>query len=380
MPVGPAALPHGYNIDLAEQIKMVVNIPVFGNGRFNDPHYAESALRSGKVDVIAMGRASLADPEFPNKAKAGQLDQIVNCVACMQGCTGNLKGGSKPIECLVNPILGNELEYTFEPAEIKKKVAVVGAGVSGLAAAIAAARRGHDVFLYEKSGRLGGQFMLAAVPPFKQELANLISWQSNQIRQLSVSVHLHTEFTPEIAKANNFDAIIVATGAMPIIPRIENITQENVMTAAEVLSFQKYPGRRVVVVGGGQVGAETAAHLASQNRDVTIIEMRDSIPAEGEAGVNYYLKKDLTEHNVTMIVNATVQRFEPRAVIYMQDGEEKRCENIDTIVIAIGSRSYNPFGDTLDALTKTVIVAGDATKAGKGLVAHAQGFRAGYYI
>lgn len=376
----PAAVPHGYNLDLTEEIKKVVSIPVFGNGRINDPYMAEAVLRSGKADVIAMGRASLTDPEFPNKARTGRIDEIVSCVGCSQGCTGNIKRGSTPIECLVNPILGHEGEYTFEPAAELKRVAVVGGGIAGCAAAIAARRRGHAVELFEKGDRLGGQFRLAAVPPTKQELTTLIVWQENELKRLGIPVRYNTEFTEETARAEKYDAVILSTGATPIIPRIEGVNLPQVMTAAEVLGFTKDPGHRVAVVGGGQVGAETAAFLANQNRDVVVLEMRDKIPAEGEPGPAYYLRKDLDEHHVELIAQATVKKISADQILYEKDGQERTVTGLDNIVLAIGSRSYNPLKSKLQEIVAKVVVAGDAEKAGKGLVAHAHGFAAGYYI
>ena len=376
----PAAVPHGYNLDYTEEIKKVVSIPVFGNGRINDPYVAEAVLRSGKADVIGMGRASLTDPEFPNKVKENRIDEIITCVGCSQGCTGNIKRGSMPIECLVNPLLGHEGEYTFAPAEQKKKVAVVGGGIAGCAAAIAAARRGHQVELFEKADRLGGQFRLAAVPPAKQELTTLIVWQGGELARLGVPIHYNTLFTKETAQAGRYDAVILSTGAIPIIPRIEGIDLPEVMTAAEILSFAKNPGRRVAVVGGGQVGAETAAFLASQSREVVVLEMRDAIPAEGEPGPNYYLVKDLEAHHVELIAGATVRKITSDSVTYEKDGKEQAVTGLDHIVLAIGSRSYNPLESELAGIVDKVVVAGDSEKAGKGLVAHAHGFAAGYYI
>ena len=359
----PAAVPHGYNLDFTEEIKKVVSIPVFGNGRINDPYMAEAVLRSGKADVIAMGRASLTDPEFPNKVRAGRIDEIVSCVGCSQGCTGNIKRGSTPIECLVNPILGHEGEYTFEPAVELKRVAVVGGGIAGCAAAIAARRRGHAVELFEKGDRLGGQFRLAAVPPTKQELTTLIVWQENELKRLGIPVRYNTEFTEETARAEKYDAVILSTGATPIIPRIEGVNLPQVMTAAEVLGFTKDPGHRVAVVGGGQVGAETAAFLANQNRDVVVLEMRDKIPAEGEPGPAYYLRKDLDEHHVELIAQATVKKISADQILYEKDGQERTVTGLDNIVLAIGSRSYNPLKSKLQEIVAKVVVAGDAEKA-----------------
>ncbi|MDY3281384.1 FAD-dependent oxidoreductase [Dysosmobacter sp.] len=385
----PAAVAHGYNLDYTEEIKKVVSIPVFGNGRINDPYIAEAVLRSGKADVIGMGRASLTDPEFPNKVREGRIDEIVTCVGCSQGCTGNIKRGSTPIECLVNPILGHEGEYTFQPAEKKKKVAVVGGGIAGCAAAIAARRRGHDVELFEKSDRLGGQFSLAAVPPTKQEYTTLIVWQENELNRLGVPVHCGAEFTKETAVEGRYDAVILATGAVPIIPRIEGVDLPEVMLANDVLNFTANPGRRVAVIGGGLVGAETAAFLSHQSREVVVLEMRDKIPTEGEPGPNYYMTRDFAVHNVELIPDATVKRITADSVIYEKNGVEQAVTGLNNTILAIGSRAYNPLESELAGVVEKVVVAGDAEQAvmsgeagknGRGLISHAHGFRAGYYI
>ncbi|MCR4443318.1 MAG: NAD(P)/FAD-dependent oxidoreductase [Peptococcaceae bacterium] len=378
-PVCPNAIPRAYNIDYAEEIKKVVSIPVIGNGRINDPYIAESILRSGKVDLIAMGRSSLADPELPKKVKEGRIDEINYCVGCMQGCIGNLKRGCKPIQCLVNPILGQESEYTWRPANASKKVAVIGGGIAGMGAAIAAARRGHRVTLYEKSSKLGGQWLLAAVGPFKQECTTLTVWQKSQLQKLGVEIHLNTEIREDTIEAGYFDTIIIATGAVPLIPAIPGVDLPHVTTAAEILGLRINPGKRVVVVGGGQVGAETAAFLASQDKDVTILEMMDNILREGEPGVNYYLKKSLDENGVTQLVKAKVLRIEEHTVFYEQEGEIKTITEVDNVVIAVGSRSANQLGEKLKGMAQKVVMVGDAIQPGKGLDAYAEGFRAGYY-
>lgn len=280
----------------------------------------------------------------------------------------------------MNPILGHEGEYTFEPAERKKKVAVVGGGIAGCAAAIAAKRRGHTVELFEKSDRLGGQFRLAAVPPAKQELAALIVWQEDQLERLGVPVHYETGFCIEMAQRGGYDAVILATGAIPIVPDIDGVGRPEVMTAAEVLGGTRDPGHRAAVIGGGQVGAETAAFSAAQNKEVVVLEMRDKIPAEGEPGPAYYLRRDLEEHGVELITRATVKRIAAGQILYEQDGKERAVTGLDDVILAIGSRSYVPLKDELQGAVEKLVVAGDAERAGKGLVAHAHGFAAGYYI
>ena len=180
--IPPAVLAHGWITDLAAAVKKVVDIPVITVGRINDPLLAESILRSGKADLVSMGRASLADPNMPQKALAGKFDEIIQCIGCLQGCVAKIVEG-KAAQCILNPTLGREWEITIKPAEHKKKIFIAGGGPAGLEAAIYAAQRGHEVHVFEKSNKLGGQFYLASVPPSKGEIAGFIAWQINQLKK-----------------------------------------------------------------------------------------------------------------------------------------------------------------------------------------------------
>jgi len=189
-------------------------------GRINDPILAETIIASGKADLVSMGRGSLSDPELPNKASAGKFDEINYCIGCLQGCVGNLFRGN-PGGCLVNPVTGRESEFVIKPAESRKKVLVAGGGPAGMEAAMVAAKRGHEVHLYEKTDRLGGQYILASIPPNKGELDMFIVWQGTQLKKNGVVVHLNTELTPKIVETEKPGAVIVATGGMPLMPKIK---------------------------------------------------------------------------------------------------------------------------------------------------------------
>ena len=185
--VPPSSVRHGWLADYAEEVKKVVSVPVITVGRINDPFVADSIIAAGKADFVAMGRASLADPEFPNKAAAGQFDEIRPCIACNEGCIGVLFL-DQPIKCVLNPTLGKETESVIKPAAVKKKVMVIGGGPAGMEAAATAAKAGHEVSLYEKEDRLGGLFYLASVPPNKGEIGNFVGWQIGQLNKLKVRV------------------------------------------------------------------------------------------------------------------------------------------------------------------------------------------------
>ncbi|AIE59802.1 FAD-dependent oxidoreductase [Bacillus methanolicus] len=377
--IPPAAVPHAFSVSLAAEIKKVVSIPVIAVGRINDPLIAESVLLSQKADLISMGRASLADPELPNKAKEGRLDDIIQCIGCVQGCAGRLFKGLD-VRCLVNPLTGKENEFAVEPAKEKKKVFVAGGGIAGMESAIIAAKRGHEVHLYEKDDKLGGQWLLAAVPPSKAELNTFTIWQKNQMDKLGVHVHLNSELNEDIVENEKPDAVIIATGAKPIVPNIPGVNLPEVVLAQDVLAGKKDVGQSVVVVGGGLVGAETAAHLANHGKKVVIIEMLDDIVIDGEPTVKHFLLKDLQEHHVEIITSATVKEIKQGSVTIEKDHVIKEIGDVDNVVIAVGSKSENALSDKLQGKVEKIITVGDAIKVRKALEAVEEGYKAGLAV
>jgi len=375
----PAAVPHAFSADYCAEIRKAVSIPVISVGRYNDPFIAEAVLINEKADMICMARPSLADPFFPNKALAGDYDDINTCIGCQIGCVGNLYK-LKPIQCTVNPRTGNEYEYMDIPAETKKKVIVIGGGIAGMEAAIAAAQRGHSVTLYEKSGQLGGQWLAAAVPPYKQELANFTVWQKKQLDKSGVIIHLNTEFTEKKLLSDKPDAIIVATGATPIIPNIRGIEGAHVKIANDILRGKELAGESVVVIGGGEVGCETAAYLASLNKKVAVFEMLGELSPEGESSANYFLFDYLKKHNAQCFVNAKVKEIKANSIVYESDGQSMEYNSVDTVVLALGSHSNNALTEKLQSKVDKLVTIGDSEKVGQGIDAVASGYRAGYYV
>lgn len=375
----PSMVPHAFVADIARQFKDAVSIPVAVAGRINDPLIAESLLATGKADLISMGRASLADPEFPQKVKEGRLDDILYCVGCLQGCVGSVRK-YKDISCLVNPLTGREEAYSVKKTENRKKIIVAGGGPAGMEAAIVAARRGHTVSLYEKSGKLGGQWLLAAVPPAKTECNTLTIWQKKQLADLNVQIYLNTEATPELIEKEKPDAVIVATGAEPIVPRIEGVDNENVVQAFNVLGSKADVGNKVAVIGGGLVGAETAHHLALHGKKVILIEMLDQIAKDGEPSANYFLLKSLEQNNVDIVTSAKVIKIDAKSLSYERDNKTCQIDNIDNFILAIGAKSVNTLYDKLRDKVKTLIVIGDAKQARKAIDAVQEGYYAGMTV
>jgi NADPH-dependent 2,4-dienoyl-CoA reductase/sulfur reductase-like enzyme len=370
---------HGWTMELAAQAKTFLKIPVITVGRVSEPAMAEDIIVSGKADFIAMGRASLADPHWPNKAKAGTYNDIRQCIGCLQGCTASTYQGV-PLNCLVNPELGHEFEYNYSKAEKQKKVFVVGAGIGGLEAARAAAIKGHQVEIFEKKNIPGGQFISAAYPPFKGEFATYTAWLYREIRKYeNITLHFNTELTADMVKNSRPDKVILATGAKPIIPNVPGIDNKKVVLAEDVLIGKSDTGMNVLVVGGGMVGSETAAYLGTQCKDkVAIVEMRPAIAMDMEGGIRDDLKDCLRRCYVEIMTQTSIAGVTDEGAL-LKRGDEITLFPCDTIVLAIGTKSYCPLAEELKNVCETVIV-GDAVKSRQAIQASAEGFFAGLTI
>jgi len=376
--VPPAAVGHGWATNFAAEVKKVVTIPVITVGRINDPFLAEGILASGKADLIGMGRASLADPGLPNKAATGNYDDIVHCIGCNQGCLGILFT-DKPIKCVLNPTLGRETELEIKTAKDEKKVLIVGGGPAGMEAAITAAKAGHKVEIFEKTDKLGGQFLLASIPPSKGEISAFIAWQIKQLSKLNVVVHLNTEVTPETIDFQKPEVVIVATGGKPIIPEITGVDKPNVVSVYNTLLGKVPLGNKVVVIGGGMVGAETANHLAIHGKMVTIVETLSEIATDEQGISRMYLLKELEAGNVKILVETTVKEILDEGVVIVKDGKDETI-GADAVVLAVGTRSVNRLMSTLEGRSFKVITIGDAVAVRKVMEAIEEGYIAGMQV
>jgi len=368
---------HAWFVDMAKEVKEICNIPVITVSRINDPILANSILRSGKADFIAMGRASLADPELPNKAQEGRFDEIRRCIACNVGCIGVLFTDN-PIRCVLNPTLGNESTCAIEPAKVVKKIAVIGAGPAGLEAAMSARKAGHDVTVYEKNSHAGGQFYLASIPPCKGENIDFIVWQTNQCAKLNIPIKYNTEATVALMQSEKPDAIVLATGAAPFKLPIKGIENSNVVFANDVLAGKVHPGANCVVIGGGQVGAETAHFLAQMLRNVVVVEMLDQIAHEEALSPRWHLLKALEDRKVQMYTSVKVTEITTSSV--MVEGKTSLKFPADTVVLATGSKSVNGLKEDLTKAGFDVKIIGDANKVCGVMEATVQGYEAGRFI
>lgn len=374
--IAPMFSEHAFNMQGAQQIKELVHIPVILTNRINDPRMADTLLMMNKADFIGMARGSLADPFLPVKARQGHLSNIRYCIGCLQGCEQKLFEGTS-ITCLVNPRIGLEYESELTPVETPKKILVIGGGPGGLMAAETAARRGHRVTVYEKKADLGGQFKSAAYPIGKGELATFISSARQNLSDMQVPIHLNTEVTPELLEAEKPDAIIVATGAHPLMPPIPGIDGSHVVTAEDVLLGNvTVPAGPVVVCGGGEVGGEVAQFVAESHPDVTILEMQPDILNDMMVFTRRCLLSYLKDARVRVLTHAKVQKIEDDKVTYLDQAGQSVSLPAAAVISAFGYRAYNPLEAAARSVCENVQVIGGAVKAGNALTAIAEGYKA----
>lgn len=368
---------HAWCTDWAKAVKEVVKVPVITVSRINDPWLADEVIASGKADLVAMARASLCDPGLPNKTKEGRFEDIRRCIGCNAGCEGILFTDNA-FACVLNPELGYEYKGPIEEAENKKKVAVVGAGPSGLYAAYAAAKRGHDVTVFEQNDHAGGNFYVAAFPPNKGEITDFIVWQLAQCKKLGIEIRYNTEATSEMLISEKYDNVILATGSRPFVPPISGVKESKIVTTAEdILLGKQASGTNCVVIGGGQVGAETAHFLAQQLRNVTILEMLPEIAKDAELAVRWHLSEHLEKRKVAVNTSVKVLEIGDDFVKYADPDGKEITIPADTVVIAAGYRSYNPLEESLTSAGVAVKTVGDAVRARRVLNATREGYDAG---
>ena len=371
--------PFGSLVPLAAAVKETVRIPVVAVGKLQKPEIAEAVIASGKADLVALGRALIADPYWPVKAAEGRWDQIRPCVGCNSPECHGRTAKNMDMACIVNPTVGREDLYATSPVSEPKKILVVGGGASGMEAAAAGARRGHQVFLWEESKALGGQLPLAAAPPHKDELYSYLAYLKRTIELSAVHVKLNTRVDLSMVKALAPHVVVVATGSTATVPRIK-VDGTQVATAREIVGGQIEAGKTVVVVGGGDVGCETADYLAVRGRQVTVLEMLPDIANELIWFRKQTLVQRLMENQVEVLTNSQLVSIDGGIVSYRRGGIVNRIEGVDTVVMATGAVAENGLGKELMEAGFEVRMAGDCVAPGSVGQAVRAGFEAGITI
>jgi len=360
---------YNWMLPITKRVKEVVNIPVAVVGKVVTVENGEEILRNGEADIICYGRSLLCDPDIAVKVENDE--PIRECLNCNKGCVDAIQG-RRYISCVLNAENGDEATIFIKPAEEKKHVVIVGAGLAGLEAARVAAKRGHTVDVYEKEGRIGGQIHIAAVPPRKDEILRSVEYYEKVLPTLGVNVHLNTEATKEIMNAA--DAVIVAVGAHDISLRIPGADGANVVSSWDVLADKAEVKGHCVVIGGGLVGTETAEHILTKGCTVSIVEMADKIANGESTTILPTIMKDFQQHGVKQYLNTKVNAIEEGKVLATDVKEEKDVViECDTVVMAVGSVK-----NVLDVegVTVPVYYAGDC--AGERTADIANAIRGGY--
>lgn len=354
--------PYGFFVKIAGDIKKAVNVPVSAVGRIVDAEMAERVIESGMADIVAMGRPLLADPDWGTKIAAGKACDIRRCISCNKGCTDSIQN-RQFLSCVLNAENGYENSRSIQPAEQKKKVAVLGGGPAGLEAARVAALRGHDVTLFEKTTSLGGQLNIACVPPRKEEMRRAAQDLIRAVCNAGVHLCMGQTRTAEQLKEAGFEAVINAVGAHSAAPRIPGIDGVNVADAWKVLAGEQQVYGTVAVIGGGMVGCETAEYLAARGCKVSVIEMMDKIAAGESTTILPTLLENYKTYGVEQYPSHKVKEFRMDAVVCEnKDGAEVTIP-CDYIVLAMGARSNEFDAAALENSNIPVYSIGDA--AGK---------------
>ena len=377
----PMYMPKGYLVELAAKAKEAVNIPILAGGRMNEADIAEKAIRDGKIDAVVLGRAALADPEYPNKVLTGHTEKIRPCIACNQGCITRLQQGKQPT-CAVNPAAMREVRYALRPCVQPKKVVVVGGGVAGMEAARTAAMRGHKVSLYEKNESLGGNLIPGGSHSFKKEVRELNAWYQNELKALPVEVHTGENVTAGQLRNRDADVIILAAGSVPVMPKVPGIDDKKVIGCMEAFAHPEKVGQKVMVIGGGLVGCEMALEYAQDGKEVTVVE---ALPKILSAGIpspipNGQMIPDLFEHHhVAVLENHRLSAVEYGRVI-LESGGQKKAFDADSVVIAVGFRPAPSMAQELQGCGAAVYEIGDGQKVSTILHAVWDGYEIGNNI
>ena len=349
------------NVCVAEAFKKSgkFHVPIVTLGAIDSVDSAEEILSSGKADLVTMARALIADPKLIKKCVAGHREDVTPCIKCMRCHDSTVYGHH--FQCSVNPTAGleNSIAHLVQPVERIKKVAVVGGGPAGMKAALVAQERGHQVTLFEATGELGGMLHMAGYFSFKYPVKDYMNWLIAQVNKSGITVKLNTRATADTVQG--FDAVIVAIGAEPLILPVPGVDQAKI--AIDVLGKEDTLGDSVILIGGGQVGCETALHLAKLGKKVTVVEMQSALaPDASTTGRNELMTEIDREPNFVSLTGARCQSVTANSVTYVKDGKEYTV-TADSVVLCAGMRAKSAEADSFFGVADEVTEIGDCVRA-----------------
>ena len=340
-------------------MKESVDVPIICAGRMDDPDMALEAVEQGICDMISLGRPLLADPDYVNKLRRGDIADIRPCISCQEGCMGRIQEYSM-INCAVNPQASRERVNAYLPIMKAKKVMVVGGGPAGCEAARVLAIRGHRPELFEKGERLGGNLIPGGAPDFKEDDLALVRWYETQMEKYEIPVHLHHQVNAEEIRRGGFDAVILATGSSPKTFTLGD--EAHVHTAAEVLNGKIEIGEKTAIIGGGLVGCETALFLREKGKEVTIIEaMKEILSVNGPLchANSEMLERLIPYKGIEVITDAKAEKFADGKLIYQQQGRQKELP-CDEVILAIGYKEEDELYRQVEMEIPEIYLLGDA--------------------
>lgn len=363
--VPPIYFEHGYFTYLAEEIGKVVDIPVIAVGAISEPEHANWLVEQKKADFVAVGRALIADPQWPNKAREGRLDEIRACIRCNEGCINRFFKG-RTMRCAVNPQCGREVHYA-EVTQVAdpRRILVAGGGPAGMEAAIISAQRGHHITLVERQPELGGWLKEVAMSTYKHDIKRLLDNLRYEVHHHpNIEVRTNTEVTPELVKEMNPDIVFAATGSRSSTPNFPGSDRFNVVDGIEVYAHRQEVGHTIVVAGGGLLGCEVAIQLGKQGKQVTLVEMEDSLAWDVEPLTQITLGQMLEDQGITIITGHRLDEVSDQGAVIMDRDWNRTVLPADNVVLALGRTANNEIIESLSNTPALVIPLGDCVDPG----------------